>query len=565
MIENLNARMATVVVVLGLALATFAPNVVDFGESWWISKDKIVYGLDIQGGLHLVMGVDVEGVIKEETERFATSLADYMKESNNEVKEVKTLNASVGELLVSLGDAADGEKAQAFIEENYRGQLQVLGLEGADLTVRYYDAYLQDRKKKVVGQSIETLRNRIDEFGVAEPSITAQGDRRILVQLPGVKDAAKAKDLINRTARLEFMLVDKEQDQAKLDGWIREAEEKGGYQLGKDMPYSDYIKKLNADIKDKLPKGTVVYFERAPNARTLEAGAIPYLLRTDTDLGGDELKDAYVTNDEYGAWQVALNFNPVGGKKFGDLTGNNVGRLMAIVLDNVIYSAPSIQSKIPNGRAVITLGRGTGSEDVLQEAQLIATALRAGALPASLEQLEERTVGPTLGADSIAKGKQAGMIGGILVLIFMLIYYKVSGVIANIALACNILLTLAVLTSLGATLTLPGVAGIVLTVGMAVDANVIIFERIKEELAKGASFSMALKDGYARAFSAIFDGNITTAAVCFVLMYYGTGPVRGFAVTLLIGIAATMFSAIFITRTIFEVMLGKAKMEKVSI
>lgn len=560
MIESLRSRILIIVAVLAFAIIWVLPNVVDLDKKWWFTKDRIVYGLDIQGGLHLVMGVDIDGVLKESSKRLSSTLEEHLKEKQTEVLGIQVTNPTTGEMELKLKSAADQEAVREVVERDYNS-LQVIEAEGDVIKVRYYEAVLRDRKSKVVSQSIETLRNRIDEFGVAEPSITAQGTNRILVQLPGIEDAARAKELINKTARLEFMMLHEAHEPAKLAEWIREVEEKEGLKMA-DTSYSEYVQKLNVALKDKLPKDSVIYFEKSEQAKTIEAGAIPHLLRTDTDLGGDELKDAFVSQDEFGAWQVAINFTPQGGGKFAVLTEKNIGKQMAVVLDKVVKSAPVIQSKIPNGRGVIEMG---SSQDVLGEAQLIATALRAGSLPASLEQLEERTVGPSLGADSIAKGKKAGLIGALLVIIFMLFYYKVFGVVANVALGFNILILLAVLSSLGATLTLPGIAGIVLTLGMAVDANVIIFERIKEELRKGAGLSMALKDGYGHAFSAILDANITTAAVCVVLMYFGTGPVRGFAVTLMIGIGASMFTAIFVTRTVFEVMVTKFNMKKIAI
>ena len=450
-----------------------------------------------------------------------------------------------------------------FLEDRYATTLQILEESNSALTVRYFESYLRSYATKVLDQAIETIRNRIDEFGVSEPSITAQGTDRILVQLPGIEDATSAKNLINTAARLEFMIVSNKVTPDQLQGWIKEAEKKGNYSL-QTLSYSQYVKRLNADLKGQLPQDTVVHFEKAPNAKTMAAGALPYVLQTDTNLGGDDLEDAYVGFDEFGAPIVSLNFSPSGGKKFADLTGKNINRLMAIVLDKVVKSAPNIKDRIGGGRAQITLGAGN-RQDSIKEAKTISMALRAGALPASLEQLEERTVGPTLGQDSIDRAKMAGLLAGVMILVFMLLWYKGFGLVANLALAFNVLLVIAVLASLGATLTLPGVAGIVLTVGMAVDANVIIFERIKEELAKGAGLKLSVKEGYSRAFSAIFDANITTAAVCVVLMYFGTGPIRGFAVTLIIGIITSMFTAIFFTRAVFDLLIEKFELKKLSI
>jgi preprotein translocase subunit SecD len=285
---------------------------------------------------------------------------------------------------------------------------------------------------------------------------------------------------------------------------------------------------------------------------------------SDTDLTGDQLEDASVHPGEYGEPEVVFSFSPDGRRRFGEITEKNVGKQMAIVLDEIVQSAPVIQGKIASSSARITLGGGRDYQKTVDEANFIATALRAGALPANLEQLEERTVGPNLGADSIAAGKKATLIGVALIFLFMALYYRTLGIVADIALSLNVLFLLAILTSLGATLTLPGVAAIALTVGMAVDANIIIFERIKEELRKGTGTSAAIKDGFSNAFSSIFDANITTVATSLILMYYGTGPVRGFAVSLTIGIVTSMFTAVFVSRVLIEILTKWFKVKNIA-
>ncbi|RME18320.1 MAG: protein translocase subunit SecD [Bdellovibrio sp.] len=475
--------------------------------------------------------------------------------------EVSSKDPTQIHIVASSADSA--KKIKEFIEKNYAGVLQVLEQEGNALDVRYYDSRIRQYKKQVIEQAIEVIRNRIDAFGVAEPSISAQGEDRILVQLPGLKDAAQAKALINRTAKLNFRGVVEKPSQTELVKMIREAEKKGGYALGKNgMTYDKYIKRLNEDLKDKLPPHTMIVFEKLENAVKMEDGKRPYLIETESDLTGAELEDASVGQDEYGKPRVNFRFSVEGRRKFAALTDKYKGGRLAIVLDNVVKSAPTVRKKIDSSAAVIDLGGVRDYDSAFKEAKFIATALRAGALPAKLQQLEERTVGPSLGAESIAKGERAGLIGSLLVLVFMLLYYRTLGVVADLALLFNILLILAALTSLGATLTLPGVAGIVLTVGMAVDANVIIFERIKEELRKGVGIRAAVQEGFSRAFSAIFDSNITTAAACIILMYFGTGPVRGFAVTLLCGIITSMFTAIFVSRAMVETLVGTFGVKK---
>lgn len=548
-----------------LALVWVMPNLVNFSESsWWPSKQKLNYGLDIQGGLHLVMGVDVDGVVKESTTRMMASIKSDLAKDQVEGGDVKSEKPEQGEIVITAANAAAKAKVEKILNDKYPTTLQVVGSTDNTITARYFDSYLNDYKNRVIQQAIETIRNRIDEFGVAEPSISQQGSNRILVQLPGMADAEKAKQLINTTAKLDFMIVSNELNGQQLQALIAEAEKAGNYKM-QGMKYSEYVTRLNADLKGKLPEKTVIYFEKSENAANMEAGAIPMLLRTDTDLGGGALDDAFVGYDQYGGPQVSLHFNSAGAVKFADLTGASVGKQMAIVLDKVVKSAPSIRDRIAGGQAVITLGGGRDRNKMMDEAKMISTALRAGALPAALEQLEERRVGPTLGADSIHKAKLGAYIGAALIVLFMLIYYKGMGVIANVALIINIVGVFALLTSFGATLTLPGIAAIALTVGFAVDANVLINERIKEELAMGHSLRVAIQEGYHRAMSAILDSNVTTAATAVVLLYFGTGPVRGFAVNLLIGVATTLFANVFVSKVIVDTLIQKYNVKKLSI
>lgn len=560
-------RWRSILAILGVvaSIVWVVPNVVHFGEnSWWPSKQKLNYGLDIQGGLHLVMGVDVDGVVKESTNRLLASMQTDMKKDNVPFAAVKSEKPEQGEIQITLSSPAEKASVEKFLADKYSTVLQVMESTDTVVSARYFDAYLNEYKARVVQQAIETIRNRIDEFGVAEPSISSQGSNRILIQLPGMADAEKAKQLINTTAKLDFMVVSHEKTPQELQALVAEAEKAGSYNLT-TMKYSEYVARLNADLKSKLPEKTAIYFEKSANAATLEAGAIPYLLRMDTDLGGGALDDAFVGYDQYGGPQVSLHFSSAGATKFSDLTGNNVGKQMAIVLDKVVKSAPSIRDRISGGQAVITLGGGRDRNQMMDEAKMISTALRAGALPASLEQLEERRVGPTLGADAIDKAKMGSFVGAAIIVIFMLVYYKTMGAVASLALGINILGIFALLTSFGATLTLPGIAGIALTVGFAVDANVLINERIKEELALGHSIQVAIKEGYHRAMSAIIDANITTAATAVVLLYFGTGPVRGFAVTLLIGIVTSMFANVFVSKVIVDTLVHKFNFKKLSV
>lgn len=560
MIESLRVRFWIIFIVFIAAAVKFLPNVADVSKVSWLPQKKINYGLDIQGGLHLVMGVDVEGSLKEKTLRLSEDLKGQFSEAKIEgVQSVQASSDKGDEITISVSGEQNIGAVKEDLNKNHGGVLQVVDVTGSSLKVRYLDTWLIRYKKDIIDQAIETIRNRIDEFGVSEPSITSQGENRILIQLPGIDDANRAKDLINRTARLDFMLVSEEMKPGELDKLIGEAEAKGGYDLSK-IRYSEYVNRINEDLKGKIPEKTAVFFGLAQNAASLEVGKVPYLLTTGSGLSGEDLRDAGITFDEYGAPAVSLSFDPGGAKKFGEITGANVNKQMAIVLDKVVKTAPSIRSRIATGSAQITLGAGgRNRNDLLAEAKLISMALKAGALPASLEQLEERSVGPTLGKDSIEKGKIATVVGAALVFLFMLIWYKGFGILADIALAFNILILLAVLASIGATLTLPGIAGIALTVGMAVDSNVVIFERIREELKKGIPLQAAIREGFDKAFSAVFDANTMTLAVCLILMYYGTGPIRGFAVTLTIGLAASLFTAIFVTRAFLDQVVGKMK------
>lgn len=559
-------RLRTILAVLGVALAVVwvVPNVVNMDNRWWFSKSKLNYGLDIQGGLHLVMGVDVDGVVTESIQRVVASLKPELEKEGIAVGEVKSTKPSQGELDVFFTGADAKEKIRKIMNERHSTMLQEVGNTDTSLTYRYYDAYMTDYKNRVIQQSIETIRNRIDEFGVTEPSISQQGANRILVQLPGMADAERAKQLINTTARLDFMIVSTEKNPQEIQAWVTEAEKAGNYSLA-TLKYSDYVTRINQDLKGKLPEKTVIYFEKSSNVQKLEAGAIPVLLRTDTDLNGGSLDDAFVGYDQYGAPQVSLKFNTLGANKFADLTGSNVNRQMAIVLDKVVKSAPSIKDRISGGNAVITLGSSRDPKAGMDEAKMIATSLRAGALPATMEQLEERRVGPTLGSDSLKNATIASLIGAALIILFVIAYYRLMGVVSVVGLALNIFSLFALLTSFGATLTLPGIAAIALTVGFAIDANVLINERIREEIKKGNSIRVAIQEGYSNAMSAILDANITTGATAAVLLYFGTGPVRGFAVNLLIGVVTTMFANVFVSKVIVDTMVYKFGFKKISV
>ena len=564
MIESLKARFLILGLSAFLALLYFTPNLSSFQNiSWWPSKNKLIYGLDIQGGLHLVLSADVDQILQEKLKQLSLEIQKELKKKNIEIEKLEIRAKKPYFLFLKLQKSSDVKIFQSWLEDSSISRdLQLLEEKNQQIKMAFYKTRIIEIKEQAIEQSIEVIRNRIDEFGVSEPLISAQGEDRILVQLPGIEDSKKAKDLIQRTARLDLAIVNEDFPPPKLLPLIEEVEEKGAYSLEEsDLTYREYVKRLNADLKEKLPGDSLLVFEKDPTALTIKAGKIPYLVDKNRSIQGGLLEDASVSFDsQFNRPQVSFKFQPAGRKKFGDLTGQNIGKRLAVILDNIVKSAPVVESRIPD-QGQISLG--SGNYDVLlEEANMIATTLRAGALPADLRQLEEKTVGPTLGRDSIEKGKTAGLIALVLIMLFMLFYYKSLGVIANISLAANIFCLLAIMSSLSAVLTLPGVAGIILTIGMAVDANVIIFERIKEELRKGANLKLAVRDGFGNAFSAILDANITTAIVCFVLIYFGTGPVRGFAVTLFCGILSSLWTAVFLSRTIMDFLILRLNWKK---
>lgn len=565
MIEGLRPRIGIVIFSVIVTALYLLPNFANLPKDWWFKKEKLNYGLDIQGGAHLVYGVDVNGVLIEKTARTARSLDGELKSKNIKADSVKVTEDRQS-IQIKFSDPQSKSAISKYLTDYHGGTLQILEEKPDEILVRFFDSKMQEYRQQIIHQAIGVIRNRVDEFGVAEPMIAAQGDDRILVQLPGLKDPARAKELINRTARLSFNIVSDKMTRDQLQTMIDEAEKAGNYKLGKEggLGYSQYVKRLNDDVRTKLPPNTTIAFEKARDAADITVMKIPYLIETDTDLGGDELEDASVRQGEMNEPEVIFRFDPQGRRKFAQITEKNVGRSMAIVLDSIVQSAPVIQGKIDSETARITLHQ-QNIEQAMNEADFIARALRAGALPAALEQYEERTVGPTLGMDSIEKGKRAGAVGLIIVLIFVMFYYKAFGIVAGISLVFNLVCMLAVLAALNATLTLPGIAGIVLTLGMAVDANVIIYERIKEELAKGASLRSSIADGFSHAFTAIFDANITNAIAAAMLIYFGTGPVKGFGVTLVVGILTSMYTAIFVTRVLLDILVNGLKVQKLSI
>lgn len=488
-----------------------------------LPQSEVRLGLDLQGGMHLTLGVDIPRGL-------ANALAQSGQDLRAEAQEegVFILRPRVNDknnLEFILARSGQQETLEGLLRSRF-DSLQIQNKENLDAgQVRYtlamtgqYRAYLEDL---LVDQAIKTIRNRVDQFGVAEPDIRKQADGRIQVQLPGLQDPERAVAIIGRTAHLEFKLVD---DEADIERALRGI-------LPPDAELSN--------MQTRNPDGSV--------------SQTPLVVKRDTLLTGEYITDARVNFDQFNQAYVGLSFNARGARLFERITGENTGRRLAIVLDGNVHSAPVIQERISGGRASIT-GRFS-----TEEATDLALVLRAGALPAPVHIMEERTVGPSLGQESIERGLQAALIGGALILLFMLVYYHVSGVVANVVLCLNILLVMAGLAAFGATLTLPGIAGIILTIGIAVDANVLIFERIREEIRRGLTPAAAIDEGYNRALKTILDANVTTIIAAVVLYQFGTGPIRGFAVTLILGILASMFTAIFVSRIFFDLWLQRRK------
>lgn len=558
---------------VGLSVVYVYPTLsgMDPEKSRFPFKQKINLGLDLQGGLYMVLGVDFGKVFREVLDRQGRALQERSKKDGLGVSSVTPItvsgDAALDPLLKLQVEVARQEALKALIKKEYTLFRFVNDAPGV-LELGLSREYRDDVRERTIGQSIEVIRNRIDEFGVAEPSIASQGNDRVVVELPGVKDVDRAKDLIGRTAKLEFRIVDDQSmNPTQVAALVAELEKQPGAAYREGGKFSDYVAKINELARGKIPEGREISFQRdTDNLAEGGSGRVPYLLFSRADVTGEDLQDANVGFDQDQRPTVNFSLNPRGAENFGRLTEANKGKRLAIVLDHIVHSAPVINSKI-EGNGQITLGRGN-QDNLMREAKDLAIVLRAGALPAQLEFLEQRVVGPSLGQDSIQKGVFAALVGSILVFLFVSIYYRVSGVIAVISLVLNVLFVLACLVGLEATLTLPGIAGIALTVGIAVDSNVVIYERIREELRAGKRAFGAVDAGFQKAFRTIVDANVTNAAAAVVLMLYGTGPIKGFAVSLLIGIVTTLFTAVFICRVLFDLylhFLQKRKSEALSI
>jgi len=556
-------KLVLVLVFIVTSIVYVYPTVanIDLEKTKFPFKQKINLGLDLQGGLYLVLGVDFNKVFADVVDRQSINLGQRLKEKSisfTSSAAIKSATPQDDPRMEVKFEPSQRTAIYDLFKKEYTN-LRLAGEGPGRLEFGLSNEYRAEVRDRTLNQSIEVIRNRIDEFGVAEPAISSQGTDRVVVELPGVKEVDRAKDLIGRTAKLEFHIADdKTMPPQQVAALIAQIEKDNSLTYKEGQKFSDYVQKINEFAKGKIPADDMISFERTKVLGQVEQIRTPYLLHSRADVTGEELADASVQLDpETRRPNVAFQMNPRGATLFGDLTGANVGKRLAIVLDNIVQSAPVINSKITE-RGQITLGRGDGDAQ-MKEAKDLAIVLRAGALPAQLEFLEQRVVGPSLGADSIAKGAKAGFVGCMLVFIFMIFYYRASGVVAVISLLLNFLFSFAILIGMDATLTLPGIAGLALIVGMAVDSNVIIFERIRDELMEGKSVAGAVEAGFQKAFNAIFDANITHGIVAVILLSYGSGPVRGFAVTLLIGIFTTLFCAVTVCKLFFDGYLGLSK------
>jgi preprotein translocase subunit SecD len=520
--------VVALVLLLGwFAGANFVPEATR-KEKAWLPDEGIRLGLDLQGGIHWVLSPDLTVAIEHELDVIRAGLRDQLHDQG------VTLARDVvedGRLVIEVArpeDVAAVEKAAADTKV-----LKPVSQDGQTLTYELTDAWTREVRERGMQQVLEVLRRRIDDpiQGIPESVVARQGTDHVLIQIPGGQlDREQARGLLRKTGFLEFKLV--------LDS----------------APTQEL---LEARHPNGLPEGTEIVFEKDPQNPDRVVAA--YLVNKTPDLTGDFLTDARSRLDSRYGWAVDFAFNSEGARRFGKLTGENIGKQLGIILDGQVYSAPSLRTRIGGGRGFIH-GRFTS-----QEAADLAVILRAGSLPIPTQIEEERTVGPALGADSIQRGVQASILGLLLVVAFTAVYYRLSGVYASIALLVNLILILGVMSMADATLTLPGIAGVVLTIGMAVDANVIIFERIREELRLGKVPRAAIRTGFNKAFWTILDANITTLITAIVLFQYGTGPIKGFAVTLSIGIVTSVFSALVITRLLYDVYPGNRPVTALSV
>jgi SecD/SecF fusion protein len=544
MTTSLKIKFAFLAMVLLLAVSTVLPSFYSGMPQWWktyLSPGGLRLGLDLQGGMHLVLKVNLKKAEENTLQFAANDLKDALAEQS--ISAVRTSATTPDSAVFTLPNAGAVEKVKKIAADDFSDiDVRVEAKEGSfpRIFLTLKEEKRQFIKNNAVNQSLEILRNRIDQFGVAEPVIIRQGEDEIVIQLPGVKDPERAMKLLGDTAQLEFKLV-ADSTGLNLQEMVAQAK------ASKEWLEGESLQKLNRALQNKLPDNTTLYFEKEIDKKTKQEVQIPLLLENKILMTGDMVKDAQVRiggsfNEPY----VGLDLTSNGGRVFAQVTEANVGRRLAIVLDDVVRSAPVIRDRILGGSAQIT---GSFSHE---EAADLSIVLRVGALPAPVDIIQNMSVGASLGQDSISQGLTAGLWGALMVVAFIGIYYRLCGIIANTAMIFNILLLFSGLAVLSATLTLPGIAGIILSIGMAVDANVLIYERMREEFALGKSARSSVEAGYDKAFSSIVDSQVTTLITALALFLFGTGPIKGFAVTLTLGILFNLFTVLFYSRFVFD-------------
>ena len=554
--SSLKLKIGLVLFLLFFSGLALTPSLYHDLPDWWkkyLAPAGLKLGLDLQGGMHLVLQVDLDKAAENSLDLSASDFKTALAEKN--INAVRMESGSPSTILFTLPNTGAIDTVKQILTErfpNLDSQVQTEAGTFPRITLQLKSDEIDFIKKNAVNQSLEIIRNRIDQFGVAEPIVLRQGENQIVVQLPGVKDPQRAMGLIGQTAQLEFKMV-AEAPGTNLAQLIDEVIKAGQWREGESR------KQLNLALQNRLPQGTEIFFEKIVDEKTKKESKAPILLETPVLMTGEMVKNAQVRiggtfNEPY----VSLDLTSRGGQVFAALTEKSVGRRLAIVLDEVVRSAPVIREKILGGSAQIS-GNFTHNE-----ATDLAIVLRVGALPAPVDIIQNLTVGASLGQDSINDGLYAGLFGALMVLVFMIIYYRVSGIIANLSLALNILFLFVGLAMLGATLTLPGIAGIILSIGMAVDANILIYERMRDELALGRSLRSGVISGFNRAFWSIVDGQVTTLITALVLFLFGTGPIKGFAITLSLGIIFNLFAVLFCSRLMYDSLLSLKLIKKIS-
>ncbi|HKJ65945.1 MAG TPA: protein translocase subunit SecD [Desulfopila sp.] len=552
---SLKIKIGLLILLVIGSITTVVPSFYKSAPDWWktyMAPEGLRLGLDLQGGMHLVLKVNREKAAENTLELAATNLKDSL--SDEGITAVRTRSASKDTIIFTLPNTGAVEQVTAIIDDDEDIRATIENTEGSfpRILLQLTSTKLEYIENNAVEQSLEIIRNRIDQFGVTEPVIIRQGEDEIVIQLPGIKDPERAINLIGDTAQLEFKVV-ADDSGLNLAELVDKAVSSGQWQEGEP------IRKLNRAIASLLPPDTSVYFEKEVDKQTGREFVRPILLETKILMTGDMIKNAQVRiggtfNEPY----VSLDMTSRGGKIFADITEKYTGQRMAIVLDDIVRSAPVIREKIIGGSAQIT---GSFTHE---EAHDLAIVLRVGALPAPVDIIQNMTVGASLGQDSINRGLSSGVFGAILVLAFMIIYYRLSGIVANSALVLNILFLFTGLAILNATLTLPGIAGIVLSIGMAVDANVLIFERMREEYKLGKSVKSSIDGGFSKAFTTIVDSQVTTLITAMALFLFGTGPIKGFAVTLSLGIIFNLFTTLFCSRLFFDTLTSVKKIKSLA-